>query len=84
MFGGIGFMLNGNMCVGVWKESLIVRIGPEQYEAALQQPFVGEFDITGRAMRGRVLVAPEGVNDDEKLQEWIWRAEKFVGTLHAK
>jgi len=71
VFGGIGFMLNGDLCVGVWKDSLIVRVGPEQYEEALQEPFVGEFDITGRAMTGWVLVAPEGVEDDEQLQEWI-------------
>jgi len=54
MFGGIGFLLNGNMCVGVWKDSLIVRVGPEQYEDALQESFVSEFDITGRAMKGWV------------------------------
>lgn len=84
MFGGIGFLLNGNMCVGVWKGSLIVRVGPEQYEEALQEPFVGEFDITGRAMTGWVLVAAEGVEDDDQLQEWIGRAVKFVETLPAK
>jgi TfoX/Sxy family transcriptional regulator of competence genes len=84
MFGGIGFLLNGNMCVGVWKESLIVRVGPDQYQDALREPFVGEFDITGRAMTGWVLVGPEGVGDDDQLQEWIERAVKFVKTLPAK
>ena len=84
MFGGIGFLLNGNMCVGVWKESLIARVGPEQYEEALEEPFVSEFDITGRAMTGWVLVAPEGIEDDDQLQEWIRRAVEFVGTLAAK
>jgi TfoX/Sxy family transcriptional regulator of competence genes len=84
MFGGVGFLLNGNMCVGVWKESLIARVGPEQYEAALQEPLASEFDITGRAMTGWVLVAPEGVEDDDQLQVWIGRAVKFVKTLPAK
>lgn len=84
MFGGIGFMLNGNMCVGVWKESLIARVGPEQYEAALQELFVSEFDITGRAMIGWVLVAPEGIEDDDQLQEWIRRAVAFVEKLPPK
>ena len=84
MFGGIGFLLNGNMCVGVWKDSLIARVGPEQYEAALQQPFVREFDITGRAMKGWVLVAPAGLEDDDQLAEWIQRAVKFVGKLPAR
>ena len=84
MFGGTGFLLNGNMCVGVWKSSLIVRVGLDQYEDALRQPNVGEFDITGRAMKGWVLVAPEGVENDNSLQIWIERAKHFVETLPAK
>ena len=84
MFGGIGFLLKGNMCVGVWKDSLIARVGPEQYEDALQEAFVSEFDITGRAMKGWVLVAEEGVEDDDQLQDWIQRAVKFTGKLPAK
>ncbi len=84
MFGGIGFLLKGNMCVGVWKDSLIARVGPEQYEEALQEAFVSEFDVTGRAMTGWVLVAPEGVEDDDQLQEWVQRAVKFVRKLPAK
>ena len=53
MFGGIGFLLNGNMLVGVWKESLIVRLGPEQSDEALKEAHVSEFKITGRStMRG--------------------------------
>ena len=50
MFGGVGFLLNGNMPVGGWKDSLIVRLGPVEGEAALREPHVGIFDITGRAM----------------------------------
>ena len=84
MFGGIGFLLKGNMCVGVWKDSLIVRVGPEQYEDALRESFVSEFDITGRAMKGWVLVAEEGVEDDDQLQDWIECAVKFVRKLPAK
>jgi TfoX/Sxy family transcriptional regulator of competence genes len=84
MFGGIGFLLNGNMLVGVWKDSLIVRLGPEKGDEALLEPHVKEFDITGRAMKGWVLVAPEGVEDDDRLKEWIERAMKFVKTLAAK
>lgn len=84
MFGGLGFFLNGNMCVGVWKESLVARVGPEEYGQALQEPFVSEFDITGRAMTGWVLVAPEGIEDEDQLRDWIQRALQFVGTLAAK
>ena len=56
MFGGIGFLLNGNLLVGVWKESLVVRLGKEEGEEALKEPHVTEFDITRRPMRNWVLV----------------------------
>jgi hypothetical protein len=84
MFGGIGFLLSGNLLVGVWKESLVVRLGPDEGESALTEPHVGEFDITGRAMRGWVLVAPAGVAGDDQLADWIRRAVKFVSTLPPK
>src|SRR5262245_59301825 len=50
MFGGVGFLLYGNILVGVWKDSLIVRVGPDHYDDALLEPQVREFDITGRPM----------------------------------
>jgi len=84
MFGGVGFLLNGNMLVGVWKDSLIVRLGPEEGDVALLEPHVKPFDITGRAMKGWVLVGPEGVEDEDQLSGWIQRAIKFVGKLPAK
>jgi TfoX/Sxy family transcriptional regulator of competence genes len=84
MFGGVGFLLDGNMCVGVWKESLILRIGPNAYEEALEQPFTKEFDITGRAMTGWVMVSPEGFAEEDELKSWIEAAVKFVRTLPVK
>src|ERR1700681_281024 len=84
MFGGVGFLLNGNLLVGVWKDSLIVRLGPDNYDDALLEPHVREFDITGKPMKGWVLVEPEGVVDDEQLKDWIERATKFVKSLPAK
>src|SRR5262249_12334049 len=84
MFGGGGFLLHGNMLVGIWKDSLIVRLGPDEGEEALREQHVREFDITGRAMRGWVLVEPGGVEDDEQLSAWIRRAMRFVRTLPAK
>ena len=84
MFGGLAFFLNGNMLVGVWKESLIVRLGPDQGEKALLEPNVQKFDITGRPMKNWVLVEPEGVQDDDRLSDWIQRAARFVGKLAAK
>jgi TfoX/Sxy family transcriptional regulator of competence genes len=84
MFGGVGFLLNGNMLVGVWKDSLIVRLGPDNYDDALLEPHVREFDITGKPMKGWVLVEPEGVEEDGPLKDWIERALKFVKALPAK
>ena len=84
MFGGVGFLLNGNLLVGVWKDSLCVRLGPDQAEAALLEPHVKKFDITGRPMKGWVLVEPKGVEDAGRVKAWIQRAVKFVGKLPAK
>ena len=84
MFGGVGFLLYGNMLVGVWKDSLVARLGPDRGESALLEPHVRPFDITGRPMKGWVLVGPEGVEEDHQLSEWIERALAFVGTLARK
>ena len=84
MFGGVGFLLNGNLLVGVWKDSLVVRLGPDEGDEALKEPHVKEFDITGRPMKGWVLIGLEGVKDDDQLSGWIQRAVKFVGKLPAK
>jgi hypothetical protein len=84
MFGGVGFLLYGNLLVGVWKDSLIVPLGPDEGDEALKEPHVTEFDITGRPMKGWVLVEPEGVKDDDHLKGWIQRAMKFVSKLPGK
>ena len=84
MFGCMCFFLNGNALVGVWKDRLIARLGPDAYEDAKLEPHVGEFDITGKPMKGWVMVEPEGVDDDDQLKDWIRRAEEFVGTLPRK
>ena len=84
MFGGVGFLHHGNMLVGVWKHSLIARLGPEQAAIALDQPHVVEFDITGKPMKGWVMVEPEGIETDEQLREWIGKSLDFVSTLPRK
>src|SRR5262249_8574223 len=81
MFGGICVLLHGNLLVGVWKDSLIARLGPDQGRAALREPHVKEFDITGRPMRNWVLVEPEGLEGDDQLEAWVERAMKFVKAL---
>jgi hypothetical protein len=84
MFGGLGFLLHGNLLVGIWHTSLIARIGPEQYQVALTEPNVREFDITGRPMRGWVMVEADGIDSDDQLRAWIDRSLEFVVNLPAK
>src|SRR5260221_5189405 len=84
MLGGVGFLLNGNMLVGVWQSSLIVRLGTDQGAEALKQPNVKEFDITGRPMKGWVMIEPDGLESDNQLADWIGRAVQFVEKLPAK
>ncbi len=81
MFGCICFFLNGNALAGVWKDRLIARVGSDEGEAALREPHVRAFDITGRPMRNWVDIEPDGVEDDEQLKGWIQQAMKFVRTL---
>jgi TfoX/Sxy family transcriptional regulator of competence genes len=84
MFGGLGYLLHGNMLVGIWHDALIVRLGPEEAAQALAEPHVREFDVTGRPMQGWAMVEPEGIARDEDLRGWIDRARRFVGALPAK
>jgi len=84
MFGGICYLLHGNMCVGVWKDSLIARLGSERGDKALLEPHVKKMDITGKPMKGWVLVEPDGVESDERLNNWIEQAIEFVRTLPQK
>jgi TfoX/Sxy family transcriptional regulator of competence genes len=84
MFGGIAFLLNGNMLVGVWKDMLIARLGLKEGSDAMREPHVRAFDISGKPMKGWVMVEPEGVEDDGQLKAWIERAGKFVETLPRK
>src|SRR5215470_17944377 len=81
MFGCICFFLNGNALAGVWKDRLIARLGPDEGEAALREPHVRQFDITGKPMRNWIAVEPGGVGDDDQLKDWIERALTFVKAL---
>jgi hypothetical protein len=84
LFGCFCLLLNGNVLVGVWKDSLIVRLGDEEGEAALLEPHVKPFDITGKAMKGWAMVTPEGIEGDDQLRGWIKRCLAFVGRLPGK
>ena len=84
MFGCVCFLLDGNALAGAWKDRLIARLGPDEGEAALREPHVRAFDVTGRPMRNWVLVEPPGVEGDDQLRAWVGRATKFVRTLPRK
>lgn len=84
MFGGVCFLLNGNMLVAVWNDSLIARVGLEQAITALKEPDAREMDITGRPMKGWVIVDPDGIDSDRQLSRWIDLSTVFVQTLPAK
>jgi hypothetical protein len=84
MFGGLALLTNGRLFAGVWGQSLIVRVGPERYEYARSQPDTSEFDITGRPMRGWVLVGPEAIDLDADLHRWLGEGLAFAQTLPPK
>lgn len=71
MFGGIAFMVRGNMSVGVSGDDLMVRVGKENHEEAMAQPHVRIFDLSSRPMTGWVLVGPDGIASDGDLARWI-------------
>ena len=84
MFGGVGYMLHGNMACGVNKDDLIIRVGPEKYTSALEQPHTRQFDLTGRPMKGWVVVTPEGCESDSDLQAWVQQGVAFALSLPKK
>jgi hypothetical protein len=84
MFGGVCFMMNGNMLVGASKRGLLVRVGKDAHDAALEVPHARPMEMGGRQMQGYVFVAPEGVATEADLAMWLDRALAYVETLPAK
>ena len=91
MFGGIGWMENGNLVAGVMAkgsmsdvEALIVRVPPEDTPKVLEEPGVLPFEQRGKAMKGWVLVDEEAVADDDQLRAWVERSRDYVRTLPKK
>lgn len=84
MFGGLAFLHNGHMCVGVVNETLMARVGPDQYPKALKLSHAREMDFTGKPLKGFIYVAPEGFETDNDLAAWIGRCESFTGSLPPK
>lgn len=81
MFGGICFMVDGHMCCGILEDRLMARVGPEVYEACLQEANTAPMDFTGRPMKGMIFVSPAGTASDADLENWLERCLKFVNSL---
>jgi hypothetical protein len=84
MFGGVAFLVHGNMCCGVVNDTLMARVGAENYEQALKRPHADQMRFTGKPMRGFVTVSPEGFETDTALHDWVSLCEQFVRTLPRK
>ena len=84
MFGGVAWMVNGNLAFGVHQDSLIVRVGSEKYGEALRKPHTSVFDITGRAMTGWIMVDSKGCATDDQLEDWARQGLEFALTLPVK
>ena len=84
MFGGLCFLLDGNMAFGIVGSELMVRVGKDGYDDALAQPHAREMDFTGRVSKGMVYVAEDGLGEDEDLDAWLDRGAAFAGSLPPK
>jgi TfoX/Sxy family transcriptional regulator of competence genes len=84
MFGGVCHLLNGNMFCGVLKDGLILRLGEKAAGNALAQPHVRPFDVTGRPMKGWVMVELDGFKTEDELGAWLGRARDFVQSMPPK
>lgn len=84
MFGGICFLLRGNMACGVLQDDLIVRVGPDKYQELLQLPDTRLFDITGKPMKGWLMVSAAGHDSEDDLSSWVERGASFAMSLPPK
>jgi len=84
MFGGLAFLLRGNMCVGVVKDKLMVRVGRDAYAGLLKLPNARKMDFTGRPMKGFLYVMPAGLESDENLRRWVDHGKAYAGSLPEK
>jgi len=84
MFGGVGFMIHGNMACEALKEFFIARLSAENYDQAIKEPHVRTFDITGRSMKGRIMVPAGEIRGDVELKEWIQQGVTLARSLPRK
>ena len=84
MFGGVGFMVDGNLACGVIGDELILRVNPEETQLVLSQPHTRMFDMTGKPMRGWVVVMPQGLQTAADLNRWVRQGVEYAATLPGK
>lgn len=84
MFGGVGFMVQGNMAVGVIDDELMVRVHKDGTDAALQEPGTRMFDFTGRPMKGWVMVGDPGISTEDSLTQWVQQGVDYALSLPPK
>ena len=84
MFGGVAFLLDGNMAVGLSGDELMVRVGPDRSDEALARPHTRPFDMTGRPMKGWILVAPDALGSERELADWVSEGVAFACSLPPK
>ena len=84
MFGGIAFMVRGRMAVGVVKDDLMVRVGPDAYEELVGRPEARPMDFTGRPMKGFLYVASKGLDRDADLARWVGHGLAYATSLPPK
>ena len=84
MFGGFGYLINGNMCVGIHKESLILRVGVETATPCLEDPNVQPMNITGRVMKAWIMIHKDNLKTDQDFDRYCDLAKTFVRALPPK
>ena len=84
MFGGVCFLVQGNMSCGILDYDLIIRVGPKKHEESLEKPNTREFDFTGRPMKGWVVVSSESHEDDDEFMYWVKEGVDFAKSLPPK
>lgn len=84
MFGGMCFMIGGNMACGIVGDELMVRPAPDKYEDALARPHARPMDFTGHPMKGMVYVGSAGIGEDGPLAEWVERGAAYAASLPPK
>lgn len=84
MFGGVGYLIHGNMACGIYKDNLIIRVSVDKFDSLIKKPNTKLFDITGKPMKGWLMVTEDGYKTSKQLYTWIKEGIEFALTLPSK